>query len=207
MLRSLVGSEMCIRDRIPVEAPEPLGKPVVTVSFVDANLYYCKLTGRSVTGILDMVNGTPVGWYSKRQSTVETATYGSEIVASRIACDRIIDLRTTLRYLGVPIKTSSYLFGDNRAVVDLKMPHSKLTKRHHSLNWHRIRECIASKILHFNHIDGKRNPADILSKHCGYVDAIPHIRPLFDWAGDTAFCFHKTTNEVPLKGSDKIRTE
>ena len=179
------------KEQVPHNAPDALGKSVVLTSFVDANLEHCKLTGRAVTGVLEMLNGTPVGWYSKRQSTVETATYGSEIVAARIACDRTIDKRTRLRYLGVPIKHGTYLFGDNRAVVDMKYPHSKLTKRHHSLNWHRTRECIAAKILLFNHIDGKRNPADILSKHCGYSDAIAHIRPLLDWAGDTIFCFWK----------------
>ena len=45
------------------------------------------ITGRSVTGILHLVNGTPFEWYSKKQSTVETATYGSEFVAARIAID------------------------------------------------------------------------------------------------------------------------
>ena len=35
---------------------------------------------------------------------METATYGSEFVASKTATEQIIDLRHTLRYLGVPIK-------------------------------------------------------------------------------------------------------
>ena len=33
---------------------------------------------------------------------METATYGSEFVASKTATEQIIDLRHTLRYLGVP---------------------------------------------------------------------------------------------------------
>ena len=49
---------------------------------------------------------------------METATYGSEFVASKTATEQIIDLGHTLRYLGIPIiKTKSYLFGDNRSVV------------------------------------------------------------------------------------------
>ena len=35
---------------------------------------------------------------------METATYGSEFVGSKTATEQIIDLRHTLRYLGVPIK-------------------------------------------------------------------------------------------------------
>ena len=51
---------------------------------------------------LHFVNHTPIDSYSKRQARVETATYGSEFVASKTATDQIIDLRHTLRYLGVP---------------------------------------------------------------------------------------------------------
>ena len=58
---------------------------------------------------------------------METATYGLEFVASKTATEQIIDLRHTLRYLGVPIKTKSYLFGDNRSVVTSStLPNSTL---------------------------------------------------------------------------------
>jgi hypothetical protein len=42
-----------------------------------------------------------------------TATYGSEFVAARIAVEQILDIRTTLRYLGVPVTGKTILFGDN----------------------------------------------------------------------------------------------
>ena len=57
----------------------------------------------SVTGILHLINQTPVDWFTKRQATVETTTYGSESVAAHIATDKILDMRLTLRYLGVPV--------------------------------------------------------------------------------------------------------
>ena len=44
---------------IPKDAPKPLGKPVVTISYVDANLMHDVLTGKSVTGILHFINKTP----------------------------------------------------------------------------------------------------------------------------------------------------
>ena len=73
------------------------------------------VTGRAVAGVLHLINGTPIDWFSKRQDTLETATYGSEFVAARIATGQIIDLRSTLRYLGVPIKGKAYMFGDNQS--------------------------------------------------------------------------------------------
>jgi hypothetical protein len=52
--------------------------------------------GRLVTGILHLVNMTPIEWYSKEQANVETATYGSEFVAARVCVEQIIDLHNTL---------------------------------------------------------------------------------------------------------------
>jgi hypothetical protein len=90
---------------------------VTTVTYMDANLYHDMLTGRSVSGILHLCNDTLVDWYSRRQATVETATFGSEFAAARKAVDHIIDFRTTLRYFGVPVNNKSYMFGDKQAVV------------------------------------------------------------------------------------------
>ena len=69
--------------------PVPCGQPVITTTYEDANLYHDYLTGRSVTGVLHLVNQTPVDWYCKRQATVETATYGSEFNAARTATEQI----------------------------------------------------------------------------------------------------------------------
>ena len=54
---------------------------------MDANLNHCLATGKSLTGCHHFVNETPVDWYSKKQATVETATYGSEIVAAKTATE------------------------------------------------------------------------------------------------------------------------
>ena len=96
-----------VKESVPKDIPTALGKEVVFTTFVDANLYHDLITGRSVTGILHLINQTPIDWYTKRQATVETATYGSEFVPARIGTDQIIDLRLTLRYLVVPVKSST----------------------------------------------------------------------------------------------------
>ena len=74
-----------VEELIPKDSLKAMGKAVTTTTYVDANLYHCLVSGRSATGILHLLNGTPIDWYSKRQATVETATYGSEFVAARIA--------------------------------------------------------------------------------------------------------------------------
>jgi hypothetical protein len=175
-----------VEELLPKDAPKPLGKAVTTVTYNDANLYHDMLTGRSVTGALHLCNQTLVDWYSKRQATVETATFGSEFTAARIAVDQIIDLRTTLRYLGVPVNSKSFMFGDNQSVVtNSTIPHSSLNKRHNALSYHRVREMIAAKILGYYWIDGKSNPADIVSKHWSYPQVWHLLKPILFYSGDT----------------------
>ena len=55
---------------------------------------HCMVTGKSVTGELDFLNKTPIDWHTKKQATVETATYGAEFVAAHTCTERIIELRT-----------------------------------------------------------------------------------------------------------------
>ena len=135
--------------------------------------------GRSVKGCLHFLDKTPIDWYSKLHSTVETATYGSEYIAAKTCTDQIIELRTTLRFLGVLIKNSSFMFGDNENVVNSSsIPDSKLHKRHNALAYHRTREAIAAGILRFHHVAGKTNPADILSKHWDLSSVWGSLRPI-----------------------------
>jgi hypothetical protein len=181
--RSVYGE---LKELKPTDAPEPLGQFVTLTHYVDANLMHDVVTGRSVTGILHLINKTPIDWYSKKQATVETATYGSEFVAARVCVEQIIELRNTLRYLGVPIRDKSYMFGDNQSVVNSSMRvHAKLHKRHTMLSFHRVREAIASGMVNFFFIPGQINPADILSKHWGYAQVWTQLRAMLFWHGDT----------------------
>jgi hypothetical protein len=176
-----------VEEQIPHDAPIPLGKKVRITHYVDANLFHDMITGRAVTGILDFVNATPLDWYCKKQATVETATYGSEFVASRTCVERDIDLRTLLRYLGVPIYTKAYMFGDNESVVNSSStPHAKLHKRHNALSFHRVREAVAMKIIGYYHIRSETNPSDVLSKHWGHSQVWPLLQCVLFWKGNTA---------------------
>ena len=111
------------------------------------------------------------------------------------------DLRYTLMYLGVPVRSKSYMFGDNKSVVDsASIPTSTLSKKSTLASYHRVREAIAAGYLQFNWKDGKSNPADILSKHWEFANIWPLLKPLLFWKGDTDDLNAKT------KGSDRIPT-
>jgi hypothetical protein len=152
-------------EQMPDGMPVPFGKKVRITCYVDADHAHDTVTRRSVTAILLFVNNTPIRWYSKRQKTVETSTYGSELVAARIATDIIIEIRYILRMVGVPIDGPALLLGDNSSVVlNTSVPSSVLKKKHHACAYHRVREAIAGNIMRFVHIPGTTNYADVLSK-------------------------------------------
>ena len=152
----------------PEDIPKPLGNTVTTTTTVDANLKHCLGTGRSCTGCLCFVNQTLIDSYSKNQATVETATYGSEFVASNTATKHILDFRHTLRYFGVLVQTQSYLFGQNKSVVTSStLPHSILGKKHNILAYHRVKEAIVLNILAYHWIQTGYNLSDML--HIGTI--------------------------------------
>jgi len=86
-----------------------------------------------------------VNLYSKKQATIETATNSSELLSTHLAVNQIVDLHLTLQYLGVPINEKSYLFGDNKSVVDSSsQPHDKLHKWYNALSFHQVHEVVAT---------------------------------------------------------------
>ena len=125
---------------------------------------------------------------------METATLGSECAAASTAVDQIIDLRTTLMYLG-PVNPKSYMFGDDKAVVDYaSIPTSVLSKRSHLAAYHQVWEVIAAGYL-FTWKEGKSNPADILSQH--WVQRFGHCSNLYLFRMELLFGMEILLNLAP----------
>ena len=112
-----------------------------------------------------MLNNTPIRWVSKRQKTVETSIYGSELVAARIATELIIEIRFMLRSLGVELEGPTLMLGDNMSVVlNTSVPSSVLKKKHNAIAYHRVCEAIAAKVMKFAYVKSEENVSDILTK-------------------------------------------
>ena len=147
--------------------------------YVDADHAHDQVTRQSVTGIVAFINNTPVRWISKLQKTVETSTYGSELVAARIATELTMELCYNLRMMGVPIEGPALLLGDNMSVVlNTTVPSSVLKKKHLAVGYHRVREAIACGILRFAHIRSENNIADVLPKPLTNVKFHTLIQPI-----------------------------
>ena len=70
---------------LPPNMPQPKGKVVNISCFVDGNHAGNAITRQSLTGIIIFVQNAPIIWFSKRQNTVESSSFGSEFVALRAA--------------------------------------------------------------------------------------------------------------------------
>ena len=55
-------------------------------------------------------------WYSKRQNTVEAATFRSEFMALCICKELIVELQYELRMFGIPVEDPANVFCDNHRV-------------------------------------------------------------------------------------------
>src|SRR5210317_166681 len=145
--------------------PRPLGKKIRITAYTDSDHAHDVVKRRSVTGVLLFLNNTPVKAISQRQKTVETSTYGSELVANRVSTELILEYRNTLRLMGVEPDGPALLLGDNNSVVlNCTMPNSVLKKKHSACNYHQVRETIASRAMVFSHLPSEYNYADILTK-------------------------------------------
>lgn len=134
-----------VEEAIPQNAPKALGKAVEVRCYVDADHAGDKLTRRSRSGILIYLNSAPIVWYTKKQNTVETSSFGSEFVALKIATEMLRGLRYKLRMMGIPICGPSYIHCDNNSVViNSSSPASTLKKKSNSIAYHCVRESVAA---------------------------------------------------------------
>jgi len=153
------------KEDIPLNCPMARGKEVHMYCFCDADHAGDRVTRRSQTGIIIFLNRAPITWYSKKQNTVESSTFGSEFVALRIATELIISLRYKLRMMGIPIRTPCITFCDNEtAIRNSTIPESMLKKKHNSIAYHRVREAVAADILRIGYIPSSDNLADMFTK-------------------------------------------
>jgi hypothetical protein len=155
-----------VQEELPPKMPKPRGQRITISAFVDANHAGNKVTRCLHSGIIIYVQNALILWYSKRQNTVEAATFGSEMVALQICKELIVAMPYKLRMFGVEIDGPANVFCDNHGIVKNVsiLPESTMMKKHNAINYHAVREAVAAGILRVGKEDGKTNLADSLTK-------------------------------------------
>ena len=153
------------KEELPINAPPPRGDPVQVNCFVDRDYEGDHLTRHSQAGIILYCNSVPIIWYLKRQTTVESSTFGAEFVAFQIAVEMIISLWYKLRMFGIPVPDPSNIFCDNKSLYkNVSIAKFTLKKKHNLICFHCLRECVAVGILVVHKVDSSFNLSDLLTK-------------------------------------------
>ena len=153
------------KEQVPIDMPPPRGCTVSTHYFVDADHASNTVTRRSQTGILIFLIKAPIVWYSKRQNTVETSTFGSEFIAMRMVVEHIKALWYKLHMFGIPIEGPTNVFCDNEAVFkNMTIPESTLKKKHNRICYHRCCKAVAARVMRVAKEGKLTNLADLFTK-------------------------------------------
>ena len=153
------------KEELPSGMPEPRGVGFTMRAFVDSDFAGELTTRRSRTGYIVFLNSAPIYWFSKRQTCVETSSFGSEFIAMKQCCEYIRGLRYKLRMMGIPVDLPTYIFGDNQSVLaNTTNPHSTLKKKSSSIAYHFVREGTAKDEWRTTYLNTHFNPADMLTK-------------------------------------------
>ncbi len=70
-------------------APEAIGKVVDPCIFVNSDHAGDQCTHRSCSGFLIYLNTAQISWYSKRQSMIETCSFGTEFVVIKTGIEAL----------------------------------------------------------------------------------------------------------------------
>ena len=153
------------KEEVPPNQPEPRGQGFTISAKVDADHASDTVSRRSRTGFLVWVNSSLVHCWSKKQTSVETSSFGSEFVAMKQCCEYLRGLRHKLRMMGIPVNGPCYICGDNKSVLaNTTEPGSTLKKKSQSIACHFVREGVARDEWRTSHVNTHDNEADLLTK-------------------------------------------
>ena len=70
-----------------------------------------------MTGFMMYMNMSPIKWYYKKQSTIETSVYDVEFVSMKVGVKTLCAIQYKLRMMGIQIFGASYIYGNNMLVI------------------------------------------------------------------------------------------
>ncbi|KAG9446257.1 hypothetical protein H6P81_012385 [Aristolochia fimbriata] len=140
------------------------GNNIDVKGFVDSNHAGDKDNGRSTSGYVFTVGGTAVSWVSKLQKVVALSSTEAKYVAATEASKEYIWLKSLMNELGFD-NAYCRLYSDSQSAIHIAKNstfHSRT--KHIHLRYHFIRTLLEEGQLKLEKIDGKKNPADMLTK-------------------------------------------
>ena len=145
--------------------PEPRRQAFMMHVKVDADHASDTITRHSRTGFLVYLNSAPIYWWSKKQNSMESLSFGSEFIAMKQCCEYVRGLRYKLRMMGISCDDPMFIYGDNQSVLaNTTIPDLTLKKKSQSITYHFVREGAAWDEWQMTYVNTHENEADLLTK-------------------------------------------
>jgi len=121
-------------------------------------------SGRSHSGVITLLNGNPIHWWSKRQSMVALSSTEAEYIALGEAAKDAVWLREWLTAV-LGVTTPIRVLCDNQAAIKIAANNADSARtRHYSARHHFVRELIRSNQLKLEWTSTHEQAADMLTK-------------------------------------------
>ncbi|KAI7758828.1 hypothetical protein LZL87_014417 [Fusarium oxysporum] len=111
------------------------------------------------------MNGGPISWSSKRQSTVAKSTAEAEYYALSMAASEALWIRSFLEELGEPLTKPIKIFTDNKSAARIAHNaefHNRT--KHIRIHHHFVRDAISDGLIEVVRVPSAENAADGLTK-------------------------------------------
>ena len=173
-----------LKETKPSNIPKSRGKGMIMILYVDSDHTSDTKYRRSRTGFLVYLQCTLIYWSSKKQTSVETSSFGSEFMVMKTATEYVQGLRYKLQQIGIPIKRPTYVFGDNKSVlVNESKSDSVLKKNNKSIAYHHVCEGTERYIWRVAYISIDENQSDLMTKCIPFGEKkIKHCQKSFVFA-------------------------
>jgi hypothetical protein len=143
----------------------------------DADWASCTETRRSISAWVSTLNGGAVSWRSRQAPRVASSTGEAEFVSASKASDEALWLRRTLSDIGVPQRTATPLFCDNRAARMMsENPVHKERTKHVDYRVHILKERVQDGVVRVLDCPTQDMLADPLTKQLPGPAHMRHTR-------------------------------
>jgi len=141
-------------------------QPHVDVSaYADADWANDKGDRKSITGWVAKINGDPVSWASKKQRVVALSTCEAELYAESAAIQEVLWLRGLLEELGLHVRASSVVHGDNQSAIAVSKNGVRGERtKHVDVKYHFVTETIERGDVVLQWVPSAEQQADIFTK-------------------------------------------
>jgi hypothetical protein len=125
-----------LTEELPPHSPESRG-----MGFTTRTYYGADHAGDSITWRSRVLNSALAYWLSKKQTGIDTNSFGSNFMAIKHCIEYLPGLRYEPQMMGIPVDDTMSMYGDNQSVLNkTSRPQSTLKKMLNIIADHFLRE-------------------------------------------------------------------